>query len=361
MTYNAGIILAGERPDIFGAFERGSTLGRQNALADLYRTQGPEIAAGNRNALNALARFDPRAAFDLQDGLDARARAEATARRDAEDYAAGLSAEAAKAEAAKIERGVAAGLAARTPEEWDALARQFGADALVGRFESREAIAQSYMGVADVLKLRGATPGPQTEAAKLNADLNAGLLTQEQYQAELARRAPRQTSLSFDPATGQMSFNDGAGVPGAAKELTANKSRLTLFQNLQTETAPILDGLETKFDPANFSDAAAATVPIVGNYFKSEEYQLYQTAASAWAEGALRISTGAAATQPEIERVVATYFAVPGDTPQTVALKSKMRAMYARSVGLAMGDAPTGETLSLPDLSADEANFMSGE
>jgi hypothetical protein len=138
----------------------------------------------------------------------------------------------------------------------------------------------------------------------------------------------------------------GTGEP--TRKLTADQSKLTLFKALQTETQPVLLELEKQFNPANLSDPTMARLPIAGNYFTSPEYQIYTTAASAWAEGALRIATGAAATQPEIDRNIKTYFAQPGDTPQTVAFKSQMREMYDRAVNGALGQAPTGESLPIP-------------
>ena len=62
MALDPRIILAGQAPDTMGAFAGGlqtgamqSQIGRQNALADLYRTQGAGIMAGDTGALNALA------------------------------------------------------------------------------------------------------------------------------------------------------------------------------------------------------------------------------------------------------------------------------------------------------------------
>ena len=138
----------------------------------------------------------------------------------------------------------------------------------------------------------------------------------------------------------------GSGAP--VKELTEGQSKLTLFQTLQTETQPVLLALENQFDPANLKDPTMSRLPIAGNYFKSPEYQMYETAAAAWAEGALRIATGAAAQQSEIERNIKTYFAQPGDTPQTVAFKARMRDMYSRAVNNSLGQAPTGESLPIP-------------
>ena len=148
------------------------------------------------------------------------------------------------------------------------------------------------------------------------------------------------------------------GTTGAGQKLTESQSKLTLFQTLQTETAPVLLELEKQFDPANLKDPSLSSIPIAGNYFASPEYQMYSTAASAWAEGARRISTGAAATQPEIDRLVKTYFAQPGDTPQTVAFKASMRQMYDRAVNNALGKPNGGGSLMLP---SDFAAVIGGQ
>ena len=158
-----------------------------------------------------------------------------------------------------------------------------------------------------------------------------------------------QVMVQWNPQTGAWEpakIPEGGAGGAPPGKLTEFQSRIKLFQNMQTETQPVLTKLESQWDPANLSDPAAASIPIAGNYFTSPEYQIYSTAASAWAEGALRISTGAAATQPEIERVVGTYFAKPGDTPATVAFKTKMREMYARSIEAGQGLTPEGK---LPD------------
>lgn len=130
-------------------------------------------------------------------------------------------------------------------------------------------------------------------------------------------------------------------VSGGAK-LTENQSKLTLFQSLQTETQPVLLDLEKQFDPANMTDAAARSTPIAGNFFKSEQGQIYESAATAWAEGALRIATGAAATPEEMERTKKAYFAQPGDTPTTISFKAQMREMYNRSINRALGKEELG-------------------
>lgn len=163
-------------------------------------------------------------------------------------------------------------------------------------------------------------------------------------------KAPTGTQLSVDPTTGAVTFQQGSGM----KPLTENQSKLTLFQTLQTETQPVLLNLESQFDPANLQDTAARSTPIAGNFFQSEQGQIYTSAANAWAEGALRIATGAAATPDEMQRTIRTYFAQPGDTPNTISFKAQMREMYGRAIDNSLGK-PTEGSLPTPAQFAQQA------
>lgn len=138
----------------------------------------------------------------------------------------------------------------------------------------------------------------------------------------------------------------GTAVGNRKVKLTENQSKLTLFKTLQDATSGFIDKLEESYNPANLRDRAAAAIPY-GNFIKTKEGQKYDTAASQWAEGALRISTGAAATQPEIERTRSTYFPEAGDGPETIALKSDLRKSFAEALEASLGD-PSGAT-KLPD------------
>lgn len=188
--------------------------------------------------------------------------------------------------------------------------------------------------------------------------------------AEYVRSRTENPQSASDPVTRTIKTQDGAevlvqwnadteqwdpapipegGTSGQPRsKLTESQARTTLFQSVQTETAPILSSIEEAWDPANLSDAAARSVPIAGNFFQSGQGQMYSSAAKAWADGALRLSTGSAATEPEIERVVATYFAVPGDTPATIEFKRSMRAMYERAIKRSLGENSVPGQLMLP-------------
>jgi hypothetical protein len=147
----------------------------------------------------------------------------------------------------------------------------------------------------------------------------------------------------------------GTSGTGAPADLTEKQAQTTLFSSMQDETRPVLEQIESIWNPANIADAAARSSPIGGNFFTSEQGQIYNTAAAAWAEGALRISTGAAATEPEIQRITRTYFAVAGDTPNVIEFKRSMREMYSRAINASLGYDTSGQgTLVLPDAFAEQ-------
>ena len=184
MAGNADIILGIRPVDVAGSIMSGAqsadavnAMRQQNALTELYRTQGPGIAAGDPGAINALARFSPEAALGVQNtqlgmqntrlgmqrtqqGMEFDREAMKLqyqeANMKAREYAAGLDAATREAEAEKLEQAIRAGAMAETPQQWDALVSQFGAPELAGQFENRVPILAQVAGVADALKVREA-------------------------------------------------------------------------------------------------------------------------------------------------------------------------------------------------------------
>lgn len=78
---------------------------------------------------------------------------------------------------------------------------------------------------------------------------------------------------------------------------------------------------------------------VVGNMIASPRAQQARQAQNQWAEQMLRMQTGAAATQPEIDRTIKTYFPQPGDGKDVVDLKRKMRKQAQSGVYSASGRA----------------------
>jgi hypothetical protein len=147
MALDPSIILAVQSSDIVNVLARSNAAAqervnfdRQNAMNRMLQEQGAGIIAGDQNAINALAGYNPEAALGIQDtrlGMDATrlgmdqtrqqmAVLDENTKRAAEEYARGLSKEQAAAEAAELEAGVKQALMAPTPQAFDALVTQMG-------------------------------------------------------------------------------------------------------------------------------------------------------------------------------------------------------------------------------------------
>lgn len=194
---NPNIILSGQPFNALASISAGAqaadqlnTLDRQNALADLYKTQGAGIASGDQGALNALAALDPTAALGVQKdrlGMDATrqnmANDQARLRimnaqesRAASEYAAGLDEKSRAAQAAQIEDAVKMGMAIPDEATWDQTMGRME-PSLVGQFGNRQVLANRYMDMADILKGQNG-PTPLSAQGKVQADINSGILPQ---------------------------------------------------------------------------------------------------------------------------------------------------------------------------------------
>lgn len=168
MALNPSIILAGQPVDFAGSMAAGNQLAAQtnqlrdqNALRQVYQTQGAGILQGNQSSLNALAAIDPITAlnaqgnvlqnrtaersFEIMNAQEKRAIAEAARTMD----------EAQKAEAAAaIKQQVFQFISAPTPEIFDQMVTQAGKPELVGQWANRQSLGAQYVSsVEDAFKL----------------------------------------------------------------------------------------------------------------------------------------------------------------------------------------------------------------
>lgn len=161
MRTNSGIILQGQQPNFLNTLAQSALAARGVADAhheadyrNAMREHGPGIAQGNQNSLNALAQFDPGAAVGIQAqrlGMDqTRLAMEATRHRMRimdEQNARAVAAHASQMSQAEqaqeldnLRRAYVAAQGAQSPEEYDAILSQMGADDLVGTFGQRDAV-----------------------------------------------------------------------------------------------------------------------------------------------------------------------------------------------------------------------------
>ncbi|WP_386681813.1 hypothetical protein [Loktanella sp. R86503] len=241
---NAGIIMAGQPVDVVGAMDAGAIAGQranqfrqQNALNAYLQQNGGAVMGGDQNALNALAGFGMdglNAAQNVQTtrlGMDqTRLGMEATRQnmqlaqsqearltrqeeRAIAEHAATLSREQRAQEAQQIEQAVAMGLAATSPEQWDAVVGQTAPN-LVGQFDNREVIAGKYMSIADVLKRADDRNAPQTTGYIATGDTAAalGLPSDGAYNIESGPGGMKATAIGGGGVTVENNLGGGAEI-----------------------------------------------------------------------------------------------------------------------------------------------------
>lgn len=138
-------------------------------------------------------------------------------------------------------------------------------------------------------------------------------------------------SLQVDPATGQVSFQQGGNI----KPMTEGQSKDTVFATKAAGALPNLD----KYGNAltSLGERAADALPGgVGNYVKSEDYQKAEQAGQEFMMAILRKETGAAITDTEMRLYGDLYLPRPGDKPGKLAQKkeSRKRALEAIKAGM---------------------------
>jgi hypothetical protein len=110
---NAGIILGAQQADPIGSLARGQAaraqsdqFASQNALRNLFQTQGAQIMAGDPGAMNALAQFDPQQALAIQGQHQVQSQRDQQMQMRVAEYARTLTKEQREAEAAQLEQGI---------------------------------------------------------------------------------------------------------------------------------------------------------------------------------------------------------------------------------------------------------------
>lgn len=186
MALNPSIILAGQPFDLAGSMSAGNQLAAQtnqlrdqNALRQVYQTQGAGILSGDQNALNALAMVDAPTAlaaqgsvlsnrtaqreFEILNAQEKRAIADAAAQMDERQRADAL-----KAAQQEVLRFVMA------PDEatFNQMVTQAGKPELVGMFNQRQRLGALYMD--DFQKAFETAVGPVADPAALTEGAPTG-------------------------------------------------------------------------------------------------------------------------------------------------------------------------------------------
>lgn len=152
------------------------------------------------------------------------------------------------------------------------------------------------------------------------------------------------------PPAGLSGRRAGLGVPGFTPKPPTQGERKALGQFermssaqhglMQFEQAPEFDAGNLKdWMGARLARSESAGGAIVGTMITSPEYQQYSSFAGDWIAGLLRYESGAAVPESEFHRYFSIYFPLPGEDPQTTALKAQRRAAATSMVEASAGRA----------------------
>ncbi len=364
---NAGIILAGQNPDFLGTIDRANTAAarqnqfqQQNALNGVYQQHGQGIAAGDQNALNALAGVDPMAALGVQQKrqnmqinqqeLELRKQ---DAARKSQSWAMQLDSQTAAVHQQKIKAGLLAAGQAHASGNLGEVNRILQASDVppLNSLDEFPFLAAQYEGVLTSLD-QAAQFGkpdvykPQSAPGKVSADIAAGVLpegTPLRTNGETIRTNP----------DGSVEITRGGG--GAAPpKLTVDAAKNSGFLLRTQEANQVLNDLEGQ--GTRFGQQALDAIPLgAGNYLRDPDFQRFDQARRDFVNAILRRESGAVISDQEFDNANKQYFPVPGDGPEVIAQKQRNRetAIEGLRVGSGAGAAYVDQLNAQPEEQAN--------
>lgn len=196
-----------------------------------------------------------------------------------------------------------------------------------------------------------AAEGPKEYATALEkmTTPKESTMMEQYHQSQEDRKAKGLPALTMDewkimmqPKTGMemttnpdgtFTFKQGEGVGGDDDGPNLNQAKLMMFgARMETATADLDASLGTLTD---LTSSAVSNIPILGNYWKTEEYQLAENSGRFWINAIKRVDSGAAVVGFENMDYWQTFMPVPGDSAKTV--KQKMEYRHATVEGMKLG------------------------
>lgn len=358
---DASIILQGQSPNILGALAQSNEMaGMQKdrlhtqGYRNMLEANGAGIMAGDQGAMNALAMYDPSAALGVQaqrqslafSAEEMQMRREEGKRRATEAFASAastLTAEQLAQEQDQITKGLSGAAFFYQNQDragYDNFLAQNGMDPAEFPFEQFPAHAAMFEGALEAMQTFAPPSVDPNDRYKV---VGGSLfdLTAEGGPRPVGQGAMQETTI-FGPDGKPVMVQGG---PGANVKFTEGQSKDNVYA---TRAAGALEKLESPIDPNNpnagtvadsltdLSDSLGAKVPMVGNFLKSQAYQVAETAGAEYLQAILRKDTGAAITEPEQKLYGLTYLPQPGDGPEVLAYKSeaRIRALEAIKSGM---------------------------
>lgn len=131
-----------------------------------------------------------------------------------------------------------------------------------------------------------------------------------------------------------MTLPDGTVVQMGGKPLTGEQARGVNYAATAEQMLPTLDVLGSTL--TSLTEKGSESIPLVGNYFQSEDYQNARVQGERFVQSVLRNESGAATPDAEIAKYNATLLPQPGDKPNTIRVKSWLRKVAVEAMKAGM-------------------------
>lgn len=214
--------------------------------------------------------------------------------------------------------------------------------------EFQQQLAQQGINPAQMALIRGAamsgdfgpaltavTPKKATEAdVKRQAILRA--TGGNQQLADEIEAGIRKMVVGPDGQPYVVNTASGEVVSGTAgqKPMTNDQATSALYADRMRNSEPII---VKNADAATTLNKAKASIPVVGNYLVSDEFQRYDQARRDFINATLRRESGAVISDAEFDNANKQYFPQPGDSKEVIAQKEKNRRVAIEGISRAAG------------------------
>lgn len=123
----------------------------------------------------------------------------------------------------------------------------------------------------------------------------------------------------------------------AGGNMNEGQSNAALYANRAMEAERVLSGPGIASTGSSATERAKASVPLVGNFLASENYQKFDQAKRDFTAAVLRKESGAAIGKDEYANADRQYFPQPGDSASVIEQKRRNRISAIRGIGAAAG------------------------
>ncbi|WP_457663699.1 hypothetical protein [Sinorhizobium medicae] len=125
------------------------------------------------------------------------------------------------------------------------------------------------------------------------------------------------------------------GAIGGLPKLTEAEGRNSGFYGRGVESHKILNDLEG--EGTSLMNKVAGSIPIAGNYLRSEDAQKYDQAKRDYINAVLRRESGAVISPEEFKNAEQQYFPQPGDGPEVIEQKRRNRETTIQGLKISAG------------------------